>query len=245
MKINGKKYLDANDYTSISVVGTINENLRCNVRGKKREFSTIPSSYKISDDFDMNHDDVLTKQLLDYYLAYNKLESVKSKKLPKYNYLPGIEIKSTNDKYFVLSVPKDFKGGNKIISEILSKYYYDLSLLFYDDDVRRIDARFSKEVFEHRLLGNTLFLKLDSGAHEQFLKFVERKINLMDEYFYLYIINLRYSKHDCWFRIISGNVEIIFVGPSTYGKQINEIIKAHNESLDKFKTGRQLKMGGI
>lgn len=248
MKLNGIKYLDANDYSKISIVGTNDDDFRCNITGKKPKYETLPQQNPISKSIDKKDNDKAVRQLLEYYLIYNDITCVKNEYNAYYNII-GIDILSKQGREMVLSIPK-ILNGKEILKDIINSFDQTMYSEIDNANLKQVWISFNDPTAKKiDYLDATTYRKLNLNNKEQVYDLISYKLNnstglVEDSYVFDRPGYFTSAGQYRWCDIKIDNViYTISDAPVKMQEKIKEMVDEHNKEITEAKD-MQLVMKG-
>ena len=260
MKIlNGRKYLDANDYKRIAIMDVLgNYNVR--VSGVDRDNINYQKSF-IGDDIRSLKDEDAIEYILNYFLRYNKIVSVED----TYNTASdrkGIELTGESKRKLFLSVPDNLENRKKVISTIKDGFNLSLLETLSKEEIAHVEL-FINGIKKNKFELHDMYLypdkkcmhininEKDKKTMEFFFKIMFERLKETDSYIELRLPKdkLYIAPNDYFYAsdIGIGNDDIYF-SINGFSNEIMEYIKEgtflFNKQKEKINV-RQLKMGGF
>ena len=171
MKIEGKKYLDKNNYNRI-IMDLLNTEYNVKIKCSK-DYNTIKSDTPFSDELKKLTDDEKIVEIVEYFLRNNKIVGLAEVGLPHYKGMYSISYAST-DKFLAVKLP-DNELGKTIGTKIVKKYFNDRKEYCLNNDITNISS--SSSIIRGLSYGDnsvnllSRFKELDKNE-EQFLKWL-------------------------------------------------------------------------
>lgn len=259
--LNGRKYLDANDYKKISITET-NDKFSIKVTGEDKKDINYAKG-QIGEEIKSLSDEEAILYIIDYYLRYNEIISTAD----AYNYKhtkKGIELTSSSNRQLFISVRKNMKNAQEIIKKFNNGFRQALlnNLTRDDIDFVVIDFHVLQENSFHiknelykdetgiyifinkndkktiEFLMKTMFERLKDTDNKIEFVMPEKKRYLGPNY-HLYDSNIFISNEN-----ISFSINNIPGHTSEFVDFIKEEVHEFNKEKEEIKV-RQLKMGGF
>ena len=242
MKIEGKKYLDKNNYNKI-VIDLLGKEYSVKVKCSK-DYNCIDSDYLFTDELNNLNDNEKVIEIVEYFLRNNKIFEIADTNLKGYE--GGFSIAySSPDRLLAVKLP-DNEFGKLIGNKILKKYYDDRKLYCLTNDIKSISSSYGKGTFygDNKVCLITKYSEL-TKSEELFLK--ELILDKLDYEHRAYFDFLESDTgiEDIKFKaphLVCGDLKIRF-GSESIIRSVDKIVYAYNCELRKEKE-KQLVMKG-
>ena len=245
MKIEGQKYLDKNNYSSI-IISLLNEEYKVYVNCKK-DYDSIKSECSLMEELKTLSSNEKILEIVEYFLRNNKIIEFVEVELEGYRG-KFIDAYSSNGRLLALKLP-DNEFGYLIGKKILNKYYSDRNEYCLNNDVTKI---FTSFVGKGTYYGNNELCLLS-----KYNELLSSEVNFLKEFFltkldYEHKAKIEYLDRE----EIHGFNEVLYTFPylicgdlkiqildSSILEDVSIIIEQYNQELDRVKE-KQLVLKG-
>ena len=245
MKLEGKKYLDKNNYNRI-IMDLLNDEYSVKVKCSK-DYSTIKSDTPFSDELKNLTDSEKIVEIVEYFLRNNKVVGLAEVGIPHYKGRYSIAYTSP-DKFLAVKLP-DNELGKTIGRRIVKKYYNDRKEYCLNNDITNISCASSiirgLSYGDNRIYLSGKFQELEENEY-QFLKWL-----ILEKLDYEHEARIDWLKVDSDIRdvsyiepyLICGDNVKILIHYEHILRSVAKIIDGYNNELRKEKE-KQLVLKG-